>query len=242
MSTSSLESKLLLAQLHRFISGEELEPEVLQRLESELKTNPELREAATKFREELLGKSKPGKGSKLNLKALLEKIRAGTLPFKGKPVYYTIGLAVLLVAMTAFLRDPTAIFGPKASSSIDTSAEVQLSPSEEALSAAQETLEEPPDIVEDELNFELAAGNASLEALDGIKSPDSESGPPQNTQTTPGQTDGDPVKDTVFIAESGQPVQKTTAPRPRRAPASKAAAPKKSGITVYDENGKKISP
>lgn len=236
MSTSSLESKLLLAQLHRFISGEELEPEVLQHLESELKTNPELREAATKFRQELLGKNK--KGQKFNPKELLEKIRAGTLPFKGKPVYYTIGLAVVLVAMTAFLRDPTAVFGPKANSALDTPVEAPLSPSEEALAAAQGILEEPSDEVESELEFELAAGDASQQALDGINSPESESGPPQNPDSSAKNTQ----KDTVYVAESGQPVKKTTTPRPNRAPATKAAPPQKSGITVYDENGKQISP
>lgn len=248
MSATSLESKLMLAQLHRYISGEELEPDVLQRLESELQTNPELRQAAEEFRQELLGKTgsksaESKKPFKFSPKELIAAVRSGDMPFKGKPVYYTVSLGIVLVAMTAFLQDPTALFGPRASKMLDSDAEGQLMPSEAALAGAQEELEQTESEAPLDIEIEFSTGDAAESALEGIQSPDSESGPPRTTDSS--ESSAADQEDTVFVAESGQPVRRTTAPRPQRrsSPAPAAAPPaQKSGITVYDENGNRISP
>lgn len=122
MQVQNIECQLAQVQLKRYLNGEELPAELLTDLETHLEECRDCREAA-KQRSVAAPKSAP----KLDLKALVSPRPATAAVDRpslknSKTILLSAGLAVVLIAMSTILRDPTKFLGAKADESVKAAA------------------------------------------------------------------------------------------------------------------------
>lgn len=176
MPVQSIECQLTQAQVKRYLAGADFPEAMLARIEIHLKACPDCMAEANRQRETLGGSSTevvqavvetPVQPSPLDrIKALFQRPArqpdatlvgpVGTDPFAVGPVerlkspknlVLSLSLAAVLVLMSTVLKDPTALFGPRASSVTST----PPATSEEAAPEAQgtEEAETPPNAKND---------------------------------------------------------------------------------------------
>lgn len=281
MQVESVECQLAQVQLKRYLQGEELPADLMAELERHLKTCGNCKEAAQRQRDSLAGMlGKPAK-PKLNPWAVLASEKAAVTPTGGKPnilaafknsktIALSGALALVLIAMSTILRDPTKLLGPKAktvASSTTTppaeeattepekpkdekaiddepAAEGDLTAAALGASGLSETTDEP---TKDELDTEPVKEDPPKEN----PAPESTTAPKPTAKTVASNTGkGVPGTPTlqgqpVVIAESQKPPV-TSAPRTttrrttRRRPTSSKPKATAGKVRVYDSSGKPI--
>lgn len=147
MQVKNIECQIAQAQLRRYLTGEEMPSAIVTDLETHLRHCPECMAAAQTLRESLKGvlsgkiTGRPETPKPEPARAIAEAAASGQAAvqtpadlldapdsdFKPKKapkksnlrtLLYTSALAILLVLMSTVFKDPTTLFGPRASSTV----------------------------------------------------------------------------------------------------------------------------
>lgn len=248
MDAQTLEARIALAQMERYLAGEEFPPDALSELEKVLKTNPVCVAELNRRKDELMDPvaavdssrvaqpatqtqdASPKGDWKAKILGLIKPANGDPKAMKMRTLALSVGLGLVLVAMSALLRDPTGLLGPRADATFAaTPVDEELAesaPAENADGATAPIEEELPLITEEP---EPAAPTAEIEPL------------PR------GEIPADPLpettSETLLVAEGNEIRQEAAPVQPT--PARRPAAPRRPGtgsIRVYDENGRPINP
>ncbi|MDI9635082.1 zf-HC2 domain-containing protein [Kamptonema cortianum] len=293
MQVQNIECQITAVLMKRFLDGENLPDEIQESLETHLRVCPECRIRVTSEQQSLikmldsaaetaavLSKASRGEDSSVvaatpaaaiskAMKTTTHVSPAGWAAFKNPKVLgLSFALAVVLIAMTTIMRNPTALLGGKASEALASSSETKSEDAEvKAPGNDEESSTTDPEVT----------GEASHSADSGSEGEtthvDHASGPSPNSSADSAQPEkpqvendprvpGKPTLDTSELIVAGG-TQKSPSSQPpvtkptgsgQKAPAKKSAAkprqrnsspPKSgssSGVKVYDANGKQINP
>lgn len=275
MSVQNVECQLTQAQLKRYLAGDEFPGELVASIERHLRSCEDCLAEAHKLREALgggpLNESEPESGLFHRLAA--SSAEAPTPPGASagisgvlsalatkKNVAMSVGLAIVLVAMSTVFRSPTNLLGPRASEAKVEEAKPEKPTSEHPEGEAHADDHQEP-IAEDATHRAPPKDEAHVEdthaddshAAKPAKEPEAHDKAETTAHKT--STEDKPLGGRVLIAESGRTVDThADAPKPtvakkptaRRKPATRRTAPPKKPqngtVRVYDESGRLKTP
>jgi hypothetical protein len=270
MSVQNVECQLTQAQLKRYLAGDEFPAELVESLERHLRSCEDCLAEAHKLREALGGgplndsepesglfhrlaapaaEAPPPPGASAGVRAVFAALATR------KNVAMSVGLAIVLVAMSTAFRSPTNLLGPKASEAKVAEQPAKNKTDEPTTDGGHET--ESSDVAKDDHTEATADGHEAKEPQSHESKSTPQAGADQGHKaaTRTDSTADKPLGGRVLIAEGGRTVDThaspekppvTKKPSARRKPtARRTAAPKKpqnGTVRVYDENGRLKTP
>lgn len=222
MQTRNLECQLAMAQLKRYLSGARLSDEAMEALESHVIECPECQLAvqAQRAQNEQTAPTAPLTQAVVQTPAPTAQSSKPVLGGHLKTLGLSLGLAIILIAMSMIANDPTKLFGDRLQSTSNPKPTENPKPKPKLAEAPQPVV------------ASAEATRVEKEPLDEVANP----------QTPVSQEEPGTIAAKQELASKPKAPEITRRPAPRSKPTRPKPAPQRatqpdSGIKVYDHNG-----